>query len=59
LRLGRHGWQDWDLEFTQPNGHPLDKHSDYKAWCNRRRRRRAAHWRASIAHDDALRGGKA
>jgi integrase len=25
-------WQDWDLVFTQPNGRPLDKHSDYEAW---------------------------
>jgi hypothetical protein len=26
---------------------------------HRRRRRHAAHWRASIAREDALRGGKA
>lgn len=25
-------WDDWDLVFTQPNGRPLDKHSDYEAW---------------------------
>lgn len=25
-------WEDWDLVFTQPNGRPLDKHSDYEAW---------------------------
>jgi integrase len=25
-------WDDWDLVFTQPNGRPLDKHSDYDAW---------------------------
>lgn len=25
-------WVDWDLVFTQPNGRPLDKHSDYEAW---------------------------
>jgi integrase len=26
-------WDDWDLVFAQPNGRPLDKHSDYEAWC--------------------------
>jgi len=26
-------WEDWDLVFAQPNGRPLDKHSDYEAWC--------------------------
>src|SRR3954454_1940432 len=25
-------WDDWDLVFAQPNGRPLDKHSDYEAW---------------------------
>jgi integrase len=25
-------WQDFDLVFAQPNGRPLDKHSDYEAW---------------------------
>lgn len=25
-------WQDLDLVFAQPNGRPLDKHSDYEAW---------------------------
>jgi integrase len=25
-------WNDWDLVFAQPNGRPLDKHSDYEAW---------------------------
>ena len=25
-------WQDYDLVFAQPNGRPLDKHSDYEAW---------------------------
>ena len=25
-------WQDWDVVFAQPNGRPLDKHSDYEAW---------------------------
>lgn len=25
-------WQDFDLIFAQPNGRPLDKHSDYEAW---------------------------
>jgi len=25
-------WQDWDLVFAQPNGRPLDKHSDYETW---------------------------
>jgi integrase len=25
-------WQEWDLVFAQPNGRPLDKHSDYEAW---------------------------
>jgi integrase len=26
-------WQDWDLVFAQINGRPVDKHSDYEAWC--------------------------
>jgi integrase len=26
-------WQEGDLVFAQPNGRPLDKHSDYEAWC--------------------------
>jgi integrase len=26
-------WEDWDLVFAQINGRPLDKHSDYQAWC--------------------------
>lgn len=25
-------WDHWDLVFAQPNGRPLDKHSDYEAW---------------------------
>jgi integrase len=25
-------WDDWDLVFAQPNGRPLDKHSDYETW---------------------------
>jgi integrase len=25
-------WADWELVFAQPNGRPLDKHSDYEAW---------------------------
>lgn len=25
-------WEDWDIVFAQPNGRPLDKHSDYEAW---------------------------
>jgi integrase len=25
-------WEDGDLVFAQPNGRPLDKHSDWEAW---------------------------
>ena len=25
-------WEDWDLVFCQPNGRPLDRTEDWKAW---------------------------
>jgi len=31
LRAGNR-WEDTDLAFAQPNGRPLDKHSDWEAW---------------------------
>lgn len=31
LRAGDH-WQDGDLLFAQPNGRPIDRHSDWDAW---------------------------
>ncbi len=38
-------WDDWDLVFTQPNGRPLDKHSDYEAWVKLLQRSKVRHIR--------------
>jgi integrase len=38
-------WDDWDLVFTQPNGRPLDKHSDYEAWIKLLNRAKVRHIR--------------
>jgi integrase len=38
-------WDDWDLVFAQPNGRPLDKHSDYEAWIKLLNRAKVRHIR--------------
>jgi integrase len=38
-------WDDWDLVFAQPNGRPLDKHSDYEAWIRLLNRAKVRHIR--------------